>query len=67
MKKPTITKTLAKKKALVSEKKEGKLSPAKYKKHEKGESESYEGMESGGEKAEHRMPDGRMMKGKKHG
>lgn len=66
MKKSTATKALAKKKAMASEKKEGKLSKAQDKKHEKKEGKSYEDMEAGGEKAEHRMPGGRMMKGKMH-
>lgn len=65
-KKPSVVKSLAQKKAMASEKKEGKLSGAKNKRHEKSESSSYEKMEYGGEKEEHRMPDGRMMKGKKH-
>lgn len=64
MKKSTASKALARKKAVASEKKEGKLSKAQDKKHEKSESKNYESMEAGGEKAEHRMPNGRMMKGK---
>jgi hypothetical protein len=63
-KKTKASSALAKKKAIASEKKEGRLKGAKNKRHEKSESKKYEGMEAGGEKAEHRMPNGRMMKGK---
>lgn len=63
-KKIKASSALAKKKAVASEKKEGKLKGAQNTRHEKSESKKYENMEAGGEKAEHRMPNGRMMKGK---
>lgn len=59
MKKSNASKALAAKKARADERKEGKLKGAAYKRHEKGEAGGYEG-------AEHRMPNGRMMKGKMH-
>lgn len=59
MKKSNAAKALADKKARAGERKESKLKGAAYKRHEKGEKGEYEG-------AEHRMPDGRMMKGKMH-
>jgi hypothetical protein len=66
MKKSNASKALAKKKALAEERKEGKLKGAANKRHEKRESRGYEGMEAGAEEEEHRMPNGRMMKGKMH-
>ena len=54
MRKSTASKALAKKKAMAEERKEGKLKGAADKRHERAESRSYERMEAGAEKAEHK-------------
>lgn len=54
MKNSKATKALAKKKAMAEERKEGRLKGAADKRHERGETKSYERMEAGGEKGEHR-------------